>query len=78
MVGGVKRIALGLATAFRWLFLVIFVGWIIAAIVLAIQGRWGKVAISVCYIVSFGLVYFVIIPRGVPALLRRGRRQSQI
>ena len=63
-----KRFAIALDM--RWLFLVILVGWIIATIVVAFQGEWGKVAWGLAYVVGFGLLQFVIIPRGVPRLLR--------
>jgi hypothetical protein len=64
----VKRFAIALDM--RWLFLVILVGWIIATIVVAFQGKWGKVAWGLAYVVGFGLLHFVI-PRGVPRLLRQ-------
>ena len=65
-----RRFVFGMSTFSRWLFIVIFVGWIISTIVVAFQGEWSKVGVGLAYVVGFGLFYFVIVPRGMQRLLQ--------
>jgi hypothetical protein len=67
----VKRLVLAWCTAVKWLFLVIWIAWIIGVVVATFQGEWGRVRVGLAAIVGFGLLNFVIIPLGLPRLLRR-------